>query len=1007
MGLPDPVLDPPARPTSPWFDKYGGRSDTLLDLPTASTNQHSGISPMLPYVSPEARLRNSTGLGAPPPRPNDIDLDRVLSSERQQVEWNAGLATWEATVMNKYMWEGIGDQDILTKAELDDWGFIKVNENNWNPVFKRNKWFDLKSNIFTNDKYFDDDTMRDICQKLDLRENDYWSVDHDGIWQELRVAIELANRWLGYMARGPWLNHIIDRMPDAWDGALGDTYFETLSGLNIEPQRFPEQNPLNQPHVVLNFIATLVGYRIAWRFTDDENYEVKPEGGKAQHYDGRTTVRSAGRRGNLCVAIDINVQPLRVLLNPKATFADRCMATFKLAATILRELTVACWKTRQINNPGHPAYHTPGTVGRETYKVPDPFYGFEWISNLGKSGMNSFFGCDIVASPESVDKKHFPGNQLMLSAYDFPDPQFKRHMAPWDQDYFTGKIYDAVGYQTQRSPLLGAWIASLMREDFYTEAADRIGLRAFHAPRVFPVDCYYHGYTTNVVREAQYITGDKIDAIRHTIHPGVYKPLLQTMVELARMREQWRALTPWRTNEDFNLWNRTPYSMPSARAIVYKFREVYDRVRPQYEREMRRYTEDGLNLHNIMTIKLIFREHKSKPLNPLPLHTWVYNVIACFMAAVLPRRSTMYTGPPRFEVDVSNWWLRSDSYRQYVNTLPANATNVWSFAKATARHTRYARRLGRYWDGRIILDRRKGVHRHEYVQAAQILINEFENLGYHLPKPLWMALRQQMAQLQQQILVPGPAQINVTQWASFSFDLPPFKRDDPLIRPATAGGPLVAWVPGTPLVQVPAAPGGWSLLPMKDGSYEIYDLTELRAQAIPTLGDASIYEKRKDISSRVIKSKRVKELIKTYELQPDGELVQPVGKLIVARHIQEVAERDGADRRELWCVLGHWIYNLTDHPPRPQKRFTREQLTRHLYKEIGMYCAIDTSPDPAVERLWVYDLAPYLESHPGGSEILRDCAGKIITPLFRTAHPDNWQEILRDIRAPLKVGRIV
>jgi hypothetical protein len=38
---------------------------------------------------------------------------------------------------------------------------------------------------------------------------------------------------------------------------------------------------------------------------------------------------------------------------------------------------------------------------------------------------------------------------------------------------------------------------------------------------------------------------------------------------------------------------------------------------------------------------------------------------------------------------------------------------------------------------------------------------------------------------------------------------------------------------------------------------------------------------------------------------------QPLGKLLKWKHPEDVAERDGQDGRELWCVVGQFIYNIT------------------------------------------------------------------------------------------------
>lgn len=42
---------------------------------------------------------------------------------------------------------------------------------------------------------------------------------------------------------------------------------------------------------------------------------------------------------------------------------------------------------------------------------------------------------------------------------------------------------------------------------------------------------------------------------------------------------------------------------------------------------------------------------------------------------------------------------------------------------------------------------------------------------------------------------------------------------------------------------------------------------------------------------------------------------QILGKLLMWKHLQEVSERDGQDGRDLWCVIGNFIYDITSAFP--------------------------------------------------------------------------------------------
>ncbi|KAK4159821.1 hypothetical protein QBC43DRAFT_221119 [Cladorrhinum sp. PSN259] len=981
---------PPPRPNSPWFEKYGGRSESILKFSEPVTN-HSGFAPMLPFVSPEAPVRRGM-IHMPQPRPDDDDLDKVFATERQQKEWNSGLTTWETVVMNKFLLGDRKDDEVLNRWELLNWGLVQVDEDTWNPVFKRDKWFNLRRRVL-NPKYFDRATRRRIQQRLELNPGTEWSVDVHGIWREFRLPLELANRWLGYMAKGPWLNNVVHRAPVLWSGAQGNELFMTDSGDKIFPHKINEQEPVNLPAQTLAFISTHVANRIVWRFVDEETYDDMPRERWISHYDGRTTVRAAGRPVGgpggprySAVCVDINVQPLRVLINPNTTLADRSMATVKLAATILRELT--------------------GVNDHEKYETPDPLYGWEWISDLGKSGMASFFGCDIIGTP-SPDSTHAPGAQIGLHAYDFPDPQWKLprltsirprgHMAPW-QDFLGGVHFETIGFQTSRSPLLGAWVSSLLREDFYTHVADQIGLRAFWAPRVLAADCYYQGVNTNV-NPGEFPTIPEMYAMRDVTHPRLYRRALDTMNELHQVRERWKANSPWRDNLDFNVWNRSPYSMVSARAAVERFMAIYTTSKPMYHDAMTIYQRGGLNRNELEELD----DNRNAPVNMLPPNTWFFTVLACLMAAVLPRRAQNFNGPARYRWYHDEPWFRSNAYSNSVRELPLNTHNVFSFADGIARQKQWAYPGWKDY-GRVNLIKRKQTHRLQCIWAAQELMNSFETFGYPLPQSLWQALRDEVTRFTQQFLMPGPQQKRAEEWADFNFVFPPFRRDDLEVRPREADGPLVLYVPPLPPdfagdegaagdVNAGVAQARMAQIRTKDASYDIYDLTPIRA-ADRTLTNPDIFEARGELGYTVIKPGRARNLIRSFQAR---NAISPVGKLVMARHIQEVAERDGVDGRELWCVIGHWIYNLKKADITDEERETLISLQRYVYKEVGMYCAIAGK---------VYDLAPYLHSHPGGAQILKWSAGKDVTNQFQQSHT-NWEDVINQCKRTLRVGNLV
>ncbi|KAK4460909.1 hypothetical protein QBC42DRAFT_298198 [Cladorrhinum samala] len=1087
---------PPPRRNSPWLEKYGGRSDSILNVPNRRDN-HSGVAPALPFVSPAAAVRNRASYPFQT-RPSDEDLDKVFASERQQTEWNCGLTTWEAVILNKYLLGGKRDDEILNKEQLREWGLVVVDEPVWNPVFSKAKWYNLNARILDERSgYFKTKTIDELKQKIPA--DSIWSVDQTLVWDELRVALELANRWLGHMAVGPWLNNLVQRLPIPWLGAEGDHHYSTADGGREAPQRIPTGHPHVDPHRTLAFIANVVAPLVIWRFVDEDHYEHRPKDAGFQHYGGRTSIKQTNfgtveqphARTRIC--IDIHVQYLRVLINPSTTLAERCLTTVKLAATILQQVMHAIYKARYLENH---RLKPPGVI---VFSEKEPFYGYEWTAGLGKSAMKSLFGGELQASPDP-NTRIAPGFMYLLGKTDWPDPRSKnpqvvgvyaRGDMPFGVNPAVDLIFELAGHRSQQSPLLGAWISSLMREDFYTEVANKVGLKAFNIPNILEAESISRGYH-NRVYPARSLNEAGFTALIKTSHPEVPELVNKTIEELARRNEQWKKIARWRGSILSIRWQLSPYSNPAGRAVLNLFTETYARIKPLYEAQGRttRVTEAKARL--ALELERVYQEladairdvwHNQAQLSfaKYPQGTWVYLVLGALMGAVLPVRDQDWQGELRGNV-LENVWTPNSAAQAEQNALPGNSPLRWRFPEL---YTQFEEPPG-INHGHIRLSQRTRQTRVSYLWFARALLNEYEALGCPLQPELWQALRDEVESFTLQLFSGGARRKRDGDCLDFDFVLPEY-RDSSRARALVPGGDLIPFTPDPAAAgalarffdadQAPvfalaarvipeikeskniAAQTGaktyytvsqvgdqqnWSLLPYQDGTYEVYDFAtawpaEERLRGQP-------FERRAGISTAIIKSGKVRRRIQRLA-------VAPLGELMVPRLACEVAERDGRDGRDLWCQIGNWVYDLTDvssltlsdqqrmkvldvsngivpletalaidpefpgiirslapyrmgfihdrpsQRVRRQREFTLTSLSRHVFREMGMYCAIDNN---------VYDLSPYLHSHPGGAEILRQSAGKDVTTEFRAAHVwDNWQTLLSRYDEQLKVGTLV
>jgi cytochrome b involved in lipid metabolism len=178
-----------------------------------------------------------------------------------------------------------------------------------------------------------------------------------------------------------------------------------------------------------------------------------------------------------------------------------------------------------------------------------------------------------------------------------------------------------------------------------------------------------------------------------------------------------------------------------------------------------------------------------------------------------------------------------------------------------------------------------------------------------------------------------------------------------------------------------------------------------------------------------------------------------LGKLILPMRRHEIAERDGKHGKPFWISVGNDVFDISNFPfrseternllrkcpggnpwrdivkdgqgtidysqlvtdlkpyrcavvaaqtpdegpgPADEFHFTRQEVACHTYPETTMYTII---------RGHVYDLTGYMEFHPGGEAILRQCAGKDSTSEFVKYHADA-DRCLKDY-GYLRLGRLV
>ncbi|KAK3687427.1 hypothetical protein B0T22DRAFT_457188 [Podospora appendiculata] len=323
--FPDHV-DAPERPGSPWYKKFGGWSDPLTQDWDPKV-KHSAAAPTFPRLDPTYYAEDDEPLleNGPIQQPPNHELDRLFSSEKDQIRHNKGLRTWEATVLGQRLangWSGghkADDPDLGFMAEL--YG-ATVDEALWHPIWAKKQWFDFRVKIIDNVYFHEHEGLPGVGV------GDWWSVDQPVIWRELRVAIELASRWMAYMADGPWLSSLRVPREERTEAKPGRQLFNATNlllphrDIDRVPYRLrtqPEAEPHEQKRVrreVWDAIAKWVAPRMVWTFFDEHSTKQPRE----------WFIFSA-----------INVSLLRPLINPESTLAERQSIRFHLANMLVHE----------------------------------------------------------------------------------------------------------------------------------------------------------------------------------------------------------------------------------------------------------------------------------------------------------------------------------------------------------------------------------------------------------------------------------------------------------------------------------------------------------------------------------------------------------------------------------------------------------------------------------------------------------------------------------------------
>ncbi|KAI0444518.1 hypothetical protein F4803DRAFT_572992 [Xylaria telfairii] len=374
-------------PLSPWAKRYGVLYDdesTLEEGKLRHSGYHTGHPRLDPkfYAEPvlQAELENCAVFN------HKNDIHKLFHIEHKQYGSFKGIRPWQYGPLMQYVrfsdrgllpgghwrpeskpYRQARHEELADISRLLDDDMITVDENNWFPFFRRDRWYDLHG-------------------QKQVPSGKTWSIDQPKLWAKLRVSVELADRKL-FSTNINTLNS---------ETSMHTMLFGTLirwrdaGGMQPFPEPFPDAKvllsyglyksfcdlyDLDCPIDHLAFVPSedwmivLSGLlqNQTWGFTDDPD----DSGIHWPGYDG---------------VITLGVNVIDSLSGDDITLAERCHLQYDLTRTIIHELMHAIGINR--------VKHTFPELDPDspTEDITEPFIDFDGIAELGYAIEQRVFG---------------------------------------------------------------------------------------------------------------------------------------------------------------------------------------------------------------------------------------------------------------------------------------------------------------------------------------------------------------------------------------------------------------------------------------------------------------------------------------------------------------------------------------------------------------------------------------------------------------------------------------
>ncbi|KAH8203039.1 hypothetical protein TruAng_002767 [Truncatella angustata] len=1038
---------------SPWATRFGiSRGRAWKD-----GNKHSMIAPYDPVLHPKYYVAGRPKFSMDPDsgtfnKPTNAELDQLFLSEQSQQRELQGLKTRQLGLLNERLYPGMDSGGHSSGSGTDEAlqkfmnTALVIKESDWLECFRKYRWFGIE------------DLLRDSTRWTN------WHPDEGHVWDSLRMPLELANRVLHRLLdeRTPWLDAVMfgeiqkaeAPMPEDYsDGAKvvpfpdGEGIDWDVPNLGLKLRHDPPGED-NRPSVAEfhKRFDELTRF-IIWTFMDEYDYRRSEQGSvKGMQAESHEPVFDEQAQHS---TILVSVRALRGLNDEKLTLAERCMDWLDLAATIMHELMHAVWARRA---------YLEGQVYNDDNGSHEPYFEGDYHRELGISFIQWVFGGNLRAL--EIDDFRWTGEwfadaPLGIILYEFPNPaDATTYQGLQDRDI---TIIPGHNYYVDEVPLYRYhvpvyWVSALFNEAFWTTIVPRSGSQAFKCPKLL---CSAETVIGSMLSMDPQRKRFSLRRYGENVPVAELKSGLERICDdVLRNELEWERQRPWYAKE-MEIWQKSPWGWNYGRKLIDTFRYYHIR-------------REAANCHYTAVDLLVIARDLILTDADRYGTIWIFEVIAWLMLGCMPfftekkvyadrshHRNMRATQDgvnrmprwPTMPLSYTWWTTPRDALGQIRGLDGREVTHPNQYLEIASQ--RFTELCGHPTERRWY---------NAFNHALQPLLAErpgqpvdswgtfrFTEPNY-APPPEWVAFDQN--QQYKQVAYTGDVAVDGFMPspifdAAAKLQLTASKRAGRRRRPA----PL-KHAPTRYFTIAEVADRRWVVEPDEIVGWDVYDISRLLLAVDADFHDLTTCTEQ----GFQLLSSTADVGGKATSIRNSLADLTAKGKLLQRMQLAEVAECDGTGKMPVWVTYMDSIFDITAFPfanttqrvimcknPGGPLEFDKEHSSEtkaHLIGRLMPYrCGLLRSEHRHVSEFYdlqtytptslryhdnpslgcytaigcfVYNLTEYCDSHPGGSNILRDVAGRDATSVFLRNTDCHSLEMLDDQSyAHLRVGRMI